>query len=26
MPPPVREMWEGSGQAQFEDFVAQLRG
>jgi hypothetical protein len=26
MPPPVRDMWLGSGQRQFAEFVAQLRG
>jgi hemerythrin-like domain-containing protein len=25
MPPPVREMWQGSGRAQFEEFIAALR-
>jgi hypothetical protein len=26
MPPPVREMWQGTGRAQFEEFIAALRG
>ena len=26
MPPPVREMWQGQGRAQFEEFITALRG